>query len=339
MILFVGKAICAKTRWLMIQYLLLFSTLFANENFSIVFVHIGKKIPNYAFVAFEQARLFNKKCPIVLIANQNAIEDAQAELNKSTVTPIVYETLKKTNEHIQFNQKSQLDRGYREGFFHLASERFFCLFDYMKQYQQEHIFHLENDITLYCDLEEIFPVFQHEYVNLIGATFDNDKRCIPGFIYFSTIEATAKLLTAFEKLIPLKYNDMQVIGICNKLFKYPVIKNLPIVSDTFIKTHPFKSSSGLATRNPENFWLCFQKFQSIFDAAAIGQFLGGVDPRNCASSPGFINESSLLNPSFFKYKWEEDSEGRRCPFAFDGSNWVKINNLHIHSKQLHLFKS
>jgi hypothetical protein len=85
--------------------------------------------------------------------------------------------------------------------------------------------------------------------------------------------------------------------------------------------------------------LNYQEFGSIFDAAAIGQFLGGIDPRNGVSKPGFINESCLFNPGLMTFVWERDAYGRLVPYAIYGSTKARINNLHIHSKKLEGFFS
>jgi len=77
----------------------------------------------------------------------------------------------------------------------------------------------------------------------------------------------------------------------------------------------------------------------LFDGAAIGQYLGGVDPRNQKSKPGFINESCVFNPSRFLFEWIKDDKGREIPYAIFKDCKYRINNLHIHSKNLAKFKS
>ena len=45
---------------------------------------------------------------------------------------------------------------------------------------------------------------------------------------------------------------------------------------------------------------------------------------------------SLLDYSIYQYEWRLDEQERKVPFVFntDSNMWIKINNLHIHSKQL-----
>jgi disulfide oxidoreductase YuzD len=54
---------------------------------------------------------------------------------------------------------------------------------------------------------------------------------------------------------------------------------------------------------------------------------------------GFINESCVFDPSKWTFEWLLDAQGRKVPYAsYHGHKW-KINNLHIHSKNLAGFRS
>jgi hypothetical protein len=107
----------------------------------------------------------------------------------------------------------------------------------------------------------------------------------------------------------------------------------------YTKNYELISPTGLRGTSPEHFCNHFEKFHSIFDAAAIGQYLGGTDPWHGHSNPGFINESCVFNPTNFKFLWKKDEQGRKIPIIeYQNQQW-KINNLHIHSKNLSQFKS
>ena len=105
--------------------------------------------------------------------------------------------------------------------------------------------------------------------------------------------------------------------------------------------HLFRDRLGDDPGKAADFWNRFEDFGAIFDAAAVGQFLGGVDPRNTGGrdTAGFVNETCIFDPSRFRYQWQADSLGRRIPFAVDGSGAYRLNNLHIHCKDLGRFTS
>ena len=82
----------------------------------------------------------------------------------------------------------------------------------------------------------------------------------------------------------------------------------------------------------------FNNFNMIFDAAAIGQFLGGVDPRNIpGDTTGFINETCVIKYDRYGFDWNIDN-GIRKPFLIDyNGDKIPIFNLHIHCKCLEKF--
>ena len=100
----------------------------------------------------------------------------------------------------------------------------------------------------------------------------------------------------------------------------------------------FRSPMGHQVKNIQKYYNNIEAFQSIFDAAALGQYLGGIDPNNGPSSPGFINESCVFNPSLLSYEWINDDRGRKIPYIIFSGEKYRINNLHIHCKNLILFK-
>ena len=69
-----------------------------------------------------------------------------------------------------------------------------------------------------------------------------------------------------------------------------------------------------------NHW---DEFQCVFDAAALGQYIGGIDaPGN---TEGFVNESCVFEADKVDIEWRD---GR--PWAFG----LPVVNLHIHCKNL-----
>lgn len=81
----------------------------------------------------------------------------------------------------------------------------------------------------------------------------------------------------------------------------------------------------------------YNKFgDSIFDAAAIGVFLFGNDSvhTNDLLVTGQKNKWSAIDFTHLNFEWKTDSKNRRIPYVWNGESWTRINNLHIHSKNL-----
>jgi hypothetical protein len=88
----------------------------------------------------------------------------------------------------------------------------------------------------------------------------------------------------------------------------------------------------------------FDKYnQTIFDAAAIGVMLYGSDTgdKNNPGDIGTKNKLSLIDYTPYKLVWKVDEKNRNIPYfcieSPKGENeekYVKINNLHVHCKNL-----
>ncbi len=316
--------------------------LLADADYAIVFIHIGKQLPAHAEIALSQARLFNPDCPIMLVASEEAVINFTPQDPAADTTIVTCESLVKTADHERFIKNSTLDKNTRAGFWLYTSERFFYLNDLMVQYGLKNVFHLEYDNMLYVDLAEQLPIFRSQYQG-IAATFDNDNRCIAGFIYIPDAEVMTCLAKFFADRAShgsVSENDMVMLAAFRKKYGEELIDNLPIIPTEYVDDHgvlvsPFGDVASDAHKYCQNIDL----FQSIFDAAALGQYLGGIDPRNGPSEPGFINESCVFNPSQLTYEWHFDAQDRGVPYAVYAERKYRISNLHIHSKRLELFSS
>lgn len=316
---------------------LLFCAPVFAEHYSIVFIHIGKEIPSYAEIALSQAKKFNPNASVILLANEEAAESFSQKFPELEVEYIACESLIKTQSHQNFLERTTLDRESGEGFWLYTSERFLYLDDLMTQYKMQDVFHLEYDNMLYVNLEELLPIFQHYYPG-IAATFDNDDRCIPGFIYIANEQAMHSLAKSFALHASKSLNDMQLIALYKNENGNDKISHLPIITKEYANVYPLVSSSGHTAQNPSQYTQNIEVFHSIFDAAALGQFLGGISPRNGVAKPGFINESCLFNPSLLNIVWIPDARLGNIPYIIYPHATYRINSLHIHSKNLGDFR-
>lgn len=276
-----------------------------RQPYTIAFVHLGEKLPPFMEQAIGQARLFNPKANIVLIGTRKATRT----FNHHNVTRIYIEDLALSPELRAFKKVCKT-----QGFWRYSKERFFYLYAFMKDFEVANVIHLESDVLLYRDIREIFPLLQKRYPGM-AVPFDAPNRGIGSFVYIQDIKALKAYLD--EAIKNPGANDMQLFAKLRETKPQEVIASLPIFPD-----------------DPE--------MDSLFDAAAIGQYFGGVDQRNHANHTPFtfVNETSEMKPDQYTYLWTKDRSGRSIPHLIDqtGKKW-QINNLHIHSKDLRQFIS
>lgn len=335
---------------------------FALNAYSIVYVHIGPSLPEHLFSTIAQARLFNAECPIYLIANQHAIEEAGRQIDAATdtqthsdpkcgfkandITYIACESLSPSAIHEKFHANQQHDWG-ANGFWVYTSERFFFLDEFVRQYDLTDVFHFENDILLYVNLQELLPVFHKHYPGMIATTFENDDRCVPGFLYIANSRPLNALIQSFPAYVNLDNTDMETIARFKNQYHKVFIDYLPIIIPEYVNDHvlcSFDEQSKQISKTPaqpELFFNHFEDFSSVFDAAALGVYLGGMNAAfHEDSKPGKIDVYCVFNPSYLNFDWQLNAQGQRIPFITYKGHRVRINNLHITNKQkIPLFSS
>ena len=214
------------------------------------------------------------------------------------------------------NMVANIQDTFRNGFWQLATYRFLALYEYMKQYNVQSVLHLENDVLIYKNIDTIN--FHNRQKLLL--TMDSENRCIPGIMYIPTHEVLKRCIDIFNPGL----NDMQNFAVCYyKLSDY--VDTLPI----FIHDHTNDITTMVSNH--------FKHYNAIFDAAAIGQYLGGVDPRNkSGDTRGFVNETCIIDYSNYKFIWKIEN-GKKIPIIVVNGNEYPVINLHIHCKDLKQF--
>ena len=195
----------------------------------------------------------------------------------------------------------------------------------MKQYDIKNVFFMELDNLIYDVPSKWLDSFSKKDFAFM---FDNHNRCSSGICYIKNMYSL-ELFCNYALGFISNTNEFISEMLC--LFKFyesnkESVQLLPI--------HWTDSKYPIECHGT------FGLYNSLFDAAAIGIFLGGVDPYHVELSRLYKqilgNKSiwSIIDYTVYSYKWEVDYNGRKIPFIFNGSEWLRINNLHIHSKIL-----
>ena len=216
---------------------------------------------------------------------------------------VAVETL---DDPFDFKSKSTLDKEFRGGFWYHTSARFFVIHAFMLKYGVQDVIHIENDVLLYYNVDEELVVDKKLYI-----PFDTYERNIASIVYIPDADIFGQILEHYD----FGKNDMYNFSKIRK--QTGLIQNLPIfVTDNSTLERAFVTNG-------------YKKY--IFDAAAIGQLVGGVDPQNTGGDTrGFVNETCVI-----KYKdegtiiWKMDK-----PFLRINDSEIPIFNLHIHCKHL-----
>jgi hypothetical protein len=153
--------------------------------------------------------------------------------------------------------------------------------------------------------------------------FDCYERNIASIVYIPNHAIYYKILKEYD----CSKTDMD--NFCRIQKKTCLIENFPI-----FKTDETNDEFKFVTKN-------YDVFKFIFDGAAIGQYLGGVDPRNTpGDTRGFVNETCIVKYDQYEFLWKwKHGENIKRPFLLHNGEEIPIFNLHIHSKNLNDFCS
>lgn len=296
---------------------------------NIVYVYIGP-LPDYSIDTVKQTRLFYNG-PIYFI-----ISDYESPYIKKLlsydVTIIHYKDVRDydfekcvQNNIRKFNIVHELKD--REKIFIYSFERFFVLYQLALSYNLSNILFLELDNLIYDDPRNWLPHFDN-----ISYMYDADYRCASGICFMKTQDSLLELITYLkyyiEKVDGLYFNmtEMTALHFFFKEFPGKV---------QFLPTHWTSSSVPIET------YINYDRFNSIFDAAGIGIYLGGYDTihTNGIVITGLKSKWSDIDYTGYSFEWKEEN-GKMIPYICgDGDKWIRINNLHVHSKQLKILMS
>lgn len=299
----------------------------------LILTHIGDRLPEYFIDCIYQSCIVNSsKSPIYLLVSKKCIPVLQIHISKlKTDTSFIHiykienfenEKINKFTTILQTKNFFKNIKEFRDGFWVYTILRFFIIQSFMEKLNLTNVLHLENDVMLYLSFEKIINIVKNIDIsnNKICCVSDAPKRAIASILYIPNINSINDfvnyIINVYENTQEF-VNDMDLLGSYNNKITFPISPSC---------------------ENPV-----------IFDGACIGQYLGGIDPKNTngKNTVGFINETSIINPSNYNYykKMVVRNDGYRyklfmCKNKTDVKNNLSIiANLHIHSKQLFNFSS
>lgn len=287
----------------------------------IVFVNLVHN-QQYIFDNIENLKRFGNT-DIVVITD----EQFRSSYEAVNVETVAVESL--IPEYTDYIETIRHNHKRKCGFWDLCKYRFKVICKYMETHNVTNIVHLENDVMLFENLDNI----KFHCTNKILLTLDNTNRCIPGLMFIPSYKIMKTCLNRWTA-----DNDMLNWGFAYNKHKdsidiIPIIKgNIHSLNDFshFTQTHwAQKPDYELVSKNNE-------LYDGIFDAAAIGQYLGGIH-RNKTAKRKFINESCTVNYSQYEIIWKLNDKDLKCPFIIIDDKEVPIYNLHVHSKDLKQF--
>ena len=298
-----------------------------SEEGSFILVYIGV-LRDFIYECVKQIRLWNPVQTIYLCINNNEQNKPFVDSIKEFNITISYiEELPMTEDHKIFNQK-YTNMGMN-GFWKYTMERIFIVEECMRKHNLQNIFHLEIDNMVYFKVNEI--LLHCKSINKILIPSDSERRYIAGTIFVNNPNSLSKLNKYFTDFCANQdemHSIMQFSRLSNEIETWPVLPpgdNIKLIYED--RRHLVNDVQRMSNHSA--------LFKGVFDAAAVGQFLGGIDPiHDKNNTDGFVNKDSIFSIDRVWFRWEKVEGLQRVNISVDKVKWYPIYNLHIHNKNL-----
>jgi len=290
---------------------------FKKTNKNIVLIAIGEK-PQYISDCLLQIRKWFRGGIHLVLENQsnlNRFEYRLLGIKHSIKITNVRRFPKPATE--RYEQATFLSK--YGNFWNYSMRRLFILEDYIKYKKLENIIHIENDVMIYHDINQLELDDQKVFINKVSENLGTWA-----FVFIKDYESLNKVNNRQIEILNMGNEKLR------KLYKNDLINEMLIAGQLL--------NEGIVDTLP---MLPIDNICHIYDGSAYGQWVGG----NGIEGPGFAESDRIVGKQFIdnkiELKWCVDHQGKKYPMCTSKVSEAssKIINLHIHSKNLKEFSS
>jgi hypothetical protein len=300
-----------------------------RSDLSLLFVHLGTKTPRYLRTNIERSRVLFPNLRISLVTDvRNLTNWAQ----KQDVEIINYQEDPAFNSAFKFEN---LESNFRNGYWRYTIERLIAINTFHNLHPQIPVLHLESDVILMPD----FPLDKVSALTKIYWLKYGPRADIASILYTPNAEKTSEFC---ERLIDeIKNNeesDMELLWKLRTKFvnDYSTFPTMNAKTKSLLNIKSEKSETEISQKMLES------NFDGLFDAAGIGIWISGGDPRN---NFGFttIHTRQLIDSGNIYIDSSKESfvsvGNGELRIETEGLELVPVYNLHVHSKNRRLLSA
>ncbi len=207
------------------------------------------------------------------------------------------------------------DLAFRDGFWKYTLLRFQAIAEWHQKSSESQILHVESDVLLLPN----FPFDKFENLQKLAWTNVNETHDAPTLVYFPDKYSSEWLAKQI----------LEEMRISNHLTDMTVLHKIRATHDGLIQVLPTAPKRNIIENQD------IMAIRGIFDAARIGMWLTGQDPRNHFGS--LIRHRSILDSEAEPQKWNFRNDKTGNLYASHNGETFPIFNLHIHSKRKSFF--
>jgi hypothetical protein len=292
----------------------------------LVFIYLGKDFPKYAAHSIDLASSYSG-LNVRLIGNQVLKPSIKSKNVAFTAVEDFYDGL-------SFSAAAERvwgNHAFRNGFWLKSMERLFVLEQYMKVGSVNQVLHAELDQIVF-KLDSLVSSLNAVNKSGLFIPFHTGQSAVASILFCNKVLTLSSLLD-FARDGDVVPNEMALIARWAK-------KNPDAI-------HPLPTLASHLNHSSQDEFLLEQTLKvneigGIVDAAQLGQWAAGIDPRNVPIFKRPMNkfvddpiESLLTRKQLEKLEFKLSQDGSELSICFNESYTCRVYNLHIHSK-IHL---
>jgi hypothetical protein len=293
---------------------------YAFNPMNIVFIHFGSKLPKHLQRNLERtAELFDEH-RIFLISDNSHFDLPISVTNFIVSLDEDSEAVKKQLSHPQW---------FRKNFWFSTLRRFLVFSDFMRIHP-EPLLHIESDVVISQDFP--FAIFE-SFEKTFAFPLISHTQGIPSVLFIKNLAGAEELRQCSIREASLDPTTTDMLILRKLLAEH--VENVLVLPSGPDLPDCYRANSQSDYKSIQEVGL--RRVKGIIDGAAIGQFIGGDDPRNHRGVRRVFEDSkySSLLPS--KLKLTYSSERKFVNLQLVHSS-IPIFSLHVHSKDLRFFE-
>lgn len=237
---------------------------------TIIMFHSHKEnLPDYLEDNFKQLRLFNPTITVYFLTDKHHADNPLfAKYNIIYINKDEYYSDKIGRYILHFKY---YNRDLDQQFWVITATRLIYIENFMIANKIKDVYHFENDIMLYYNIESIHDKFKRLYPNM-AITVGGPDKCMTGLMFIHNVSALIKMTAWFIKVLRI-YGKKQL----QRMYKMDMVNEMTLIR-AYSREYP-NEMAFLPILPFGEFSNNYAEFNSIFDPASWGQWVGET-PRN-----------------------------------------------------------
>jgi hypothetical protein len=271
---------------------------------------------NHIWLCIEQIRKWNPEINIYMIT-----DDCEVDESYFSKYNVIHEFVSDLNTKYDVKNLSYFDSSINPSE-RACGLRPFYIESVIRKYNLKNIFTFDNDVLIYCNLEEISNILENLYERT-GLTPDSKEKMVLGMCYIKDTNSMSDIIDILWKYMNQE-NGSKLLDM--DLWNFVYLEN----GSSHVGILP-TWGDGLFSENSDI-------LGGIFDPSSIGQFLLGCDNGN---PPGTFFPHHYIHNRLRERNYEfcvnyDDSRKYISVLNKKDSTQHKVLSIHVHNKKLKL---